>query len=117
MNTKKYNWILYSIAFTIVVTIAVQFYWNYKSFEENKRLVTNEIQLSLDNALEEYYSSVAKQNFITIIGDKKRNKLKAKKNISFDTIIRKIKEGIKNGDKPKFTINNIKNLATSNSIS
>ncbi len=67
MNTNKYNWILYFITATIVITIAVQVYWNYKNFQLNKQRVTNEIQLSLDNALEEYYANLAKTDFLTII--------------------------------------------------
>ena len=36
MNTKKYQLIFYFITATIVATIAVQFFWNYKNYEENK---------------------------------------------------------------------------------
>jgi len=67
MTSKNFNWILYSIAATIVVTIAVQFYWNYKNYQTNKQRVTNDIQISLDNALEEYYAEIAKSDFLTII--------------------------------------------------
>ena len=67
MNTRKYNWILYIITATIVITIGVQVYWNYKNFQINKQRVTNEIQLSLDNAIEEYYVGLAKTDFLTII--------------------------------------------------
>jgi len=67
MNTKKYHWILYVISFTILATIAVQVYWNYKNYEQNKQRVLNEIQLSLDNAIEEYFSSLAKSNYLTIV--------------------------------------------------
>ena len=70
MNVQKYKWIFYLIIITIATTIGVQIYWNYKNFEENKQRVTNEIQLSFDNAVEEYYSSLAKSNFITIIDNK-----------------------------------------------
>ena len=73
MNIKKYQWIFYLIATTIVATIAVQFYWNYKNYEENKRRVTNEIQISLDNAVEEYYSSLAKKDFLTILNSNSKN--------------------------------------------
>ena len=45
MITKKHQWIVYLIAITILATIAIQFYWNYKNYEENKRQVTNEVQL------------------------------------------------------------------------
>ena len=106
MNTKKYNWIFYFISVTIAFTIAIQFYWNYKNFEENKRQVTNEIQLSLDNAIEEYFSLLAKSNFLTIIDTKDSNS-KSFKNSSVENIIKKIKKNTKN-QKSKVTINNIK---------
>ena len=67
MNTKKYQLIFYFIAATIVATIAVQFFWNYKNYEENKVRVDNEIQLSLDNAIEEYYAKLAKTDYTTIL--------------------------------------------------
>jgi len=63
MNTKKYNWILYLISTTIVITIVVQLYWNYNNYLENKRQVQNEIQVSLDIAIDEYYSNLSKKNF------------------------------------------------------
>ncbi|WP_417786097.1 sensor histidine kinase [Tenacibaculum sp.] len=67
MNTKKHRWILYLISATIVVTILIQFYWNYKNYQQNKQRVINEIQLSLDNAVEEYYAALTKQNFFAIV--------------------------------------------------
>jgi two-component system phosphate regulon sensor histidine kinase PhoR len=66
MNTKKFNWIFYLISTTIVVTIAVQFYWNYKNYLNNKTRISNEIQISLDNAVEEYYSNLSKESFFAI---------------------------------------------------
>ncbi len=69
MNTKKYNWILYLITATIVTTIAVQLYWNYKNFQENRTRVENEVQISLDTAIEEYYSNLSKKNFFSLVGD------------------------------------------------
>ena len=67
MNTKKYRWLLYTITLTIVATIAVQVYWNFKNYQQNKQRVINEIQLSLDNAIEEYFADIAKNDFITIV--------------------------------------------------
>jgi two-component system phosphate regulon sensor histidine kinase PhoR len=75
MNTKKYNWILYLITATIVTTIAVQFYWNYKNYQENRKRVTNEIQISLDNAVEEYYSNISKRNFFASFDTDSINKI------------------------------------------
>lgn len=109
MNTKKYHWIFYFIAATIIVTITIQFYWNYKNFEENKRQVTNEIQLSLDNAIEEYFSSLAKSNFITIVDAKDTSiKNNSFENSGIGNILKKLKGNNTNKEKPKVTINNIK---------
>lgn len=67
MTTKNYLWMLYAIMATIIITIGVQVYWNYTNYKLNKQRVTNDIQLSIDNALEEYYAEIAKSNFLTII--------------------------------------------------
>lgn len=63
MNTKKYNWILYLISTTILVTVLVQLYWNYNNYLDNKQRVLNEIQSSLDISIEEYYTNLSKKNF------------------------------------------------------
>jgi two-component system phosphate regulon sensor histidine kinase PhoR len=67
VNTKRYQWILYFITATIIVTVAVQVYWNYNNYQTNKQQVTNEIQRSLDTAIEEYYAELAKTDYLTII--------------------------------------------------
>ena len=67
INIKKYTWIFYFITATILTTIAVQINWNYKNYQENKQHVQNEIKLSLNTALEIYYSNLAKKDFLTIL--------------------------------------------------
>ena len=67
MDAKKQHWTLYFITATIVLTIAVQLYWNYNNYLENKQRVQNEIQSSLDTAIDEYYTDVSKSNFFAII--------------------------------------------------
>lgn len=67
MTEKNYLWILYVITATIVITIGVQVYWNYNNYQLNKKRVSNEIQLSIDNALEEYYAKLAKSDYLSII--------------------------------------------------
>ena len=67
MNAKKQHWTLYSITATIVLTIAVQLYWNYNNYLDNKQRVKNEIQSSLDTAIDEYYTNLSKSNFFAII--------------------------------------------------
>ena len=119
MNTQKYQWLFYLITATIIATIGVQFYWNYKNYEENKRQVTNEIQLSLDNAVEEYYSSLAKSDFLTIIDNNSNSvaifknplnliKEKSYKSKSIGNIINKIKPNNSEKEKPRVTLNNLK---------
>ena len=89
MNTKKYQLIFYFITATIVATIAVQFFWNYKNYEENKVRVANEIQLSLDNAIEEYYAKLAKTDYTTILNLNNSSKDTTIRNFpKFDTLFK-----------------------------
>ena len=89
MNTEKHRWILYLIVLIIITTISVQFYWNYKNYEENKQRVTNEIQSSLDNALEEYFAKLAKEEFTTIINlNEEKVSTSPNNEIKFDSIFR-----------------------------
>jgi two-component system phosphate regulon sensor histidine kinase PhoR len=69
MNAKKQHWTLYFITATIVLTIAVQLYWNYNNYVDNKQRVKNEIQSSLDTAIDEYYTDVSKSSFFSIINN------------------------------------------------
>ena len=68
MNLKKQHWTLYFITATIVLTISVQLYWNYNNYVDNKQRVKNEIQSSLDIAIDEYYTDLSKSNFFAIVG-------------------------------------------------
>ena len=67
MNVTKQHWTLYSITATIILTIAVQLYWNYNNYVDNKQRVKNEIQSSLDTAIDEYYTNLSKSNFFGIL--------------------------------------------------
>ena len=107
MNTKKYQWLFYLITATIIATISVQFYWNYKNYEENKVRIANEIQLSLDNAVEEYYATLAKDEITTIINFSSNNEdsifKHSKEFQKFKSLIKKDTCSIE----PKFKITNI----------
>lgn len=67
MNTKKHRWILYLISTTIVATISIQLFWNFKNYQQNKQHVINEIQQSLNDALEIYFADLSKKNLFTIV--------------------------------------------------
>ena len=115
MKSKKYTWIFYLIAVTIVATIGVQFYWNLKNYEENKQRIRNEIQLSLDNAVEEYYATLAKKDFLTILKPSKdKIDIKFYSEMPFDSLMKNIKGDKNKGVKPKFTINSIKMTSDEN---
>ena len=70
MNAKKYTRILYFIMLTIVATISIQFYWNYKNYEQNKQRVLNEIQQSLNNAVNSYFTDLSKDKFYAVVKGK-----------------------------------------------
>ena len=67
MLASKYKNIVYFIAFTIVATIAVQIYWNIKIYEVNKQQLHNQVQVSFDKAVDNYYNNLAKTNALTFI--------------------------------------------------
>ena len=91
MNTKKYNWILYLISTTIVITIIVQLYWNHNHYLDNKQRVRNEIQNSLDIAIEEYYTNISKSNFYAVFNT---DSIKTGENL-FNTFLSKKKDSTK----------------------
>jgi two-component system phosphate regulon sensor histidine kinase PhoR len=64
MNSKTYTWILYVITTVIVATICIQVYWNYKNYLVNKQQLINEIQISLDKAVDDYYAALAQNSTV-----------------------------------------------------
>lgn len=64
MNETKYRWIFYVIVAVIVGTISIQVYWNYKNYEINKQQLINDVQASLDQAVEKYYAQLAEEQTI-----------------------------------------------------
>lgn len=61
MQKKSYRSILYFIAFVILVTLSIQVYWNFKNYEASKQQLINEVQISLDNAVDQYYTELAEK--------------------------------------------------------
>ena len=68
MNQRKYTSVLYFIIVTIVLTIAVQIYWNYKEYERNKQNLVSKVQLSLDNSVEAYFANLTRSGIVTFAG-------------------------------------------------
>ncbi|MGB0895957.1 MAG: sensor histidine kinase [Flavobacteriaceae bacterium] len=62
MNDSKYKFSLYIITAVILVTISIQTYWNYKNYLTNKQQLIIDVQVSLDNAVSDYYSNLAEKS-------------------------------------------------------
>jgi two-component system phosphate regulon sensor histidine kinase PhoR len=65
MAKQNYKWVVYFISITIITTIAVQVYWNYREYQINKQNLISKVQLSLDNSVEKYYANLTKSGIIT----------------------------------------------------
>ena len=69
MNNIKYQQILYFISIVILLTLCVQGYWSYKNYLSEKRQLITDVQVSLDNAVDSYYTQLAKKNTLAYITD------------------------------------------------
>jgi signal transduction histidine kinase len=63
MQERHYKTILYFIIAAIMGTLAIQGYWNYKNFEAGKQQLINDVQVSLDNAVNNYYATKTEERF------------------------------------------------------
>lgn len=85
---KKWNnYIFYLIGSTLLLAVGVQSYWNYKNYKENKQRITNEIQQTLNDAVEEYYAVQAKKNTLSIVSNNEKSvkKMMAYVNMKLDS--------------------------------
>lgn len=69
MNGLRYRWILYFISGVILATLCIQVYWNYKNYQIGKQQLVNDIQTSLDNSVDSYYTKLAQQHTFGFISD------------------------------------------------
>ncbi|WP_426432390.1 sensor histidine kinase [Winogradskyella sp. HB-48] len=78
MNDKRYKWILYTIVAVISATISIQVFWNYKNYLSNKQQLINDVQVSLDKAVDDYYAALAERTTVGIFleGDQRKDPLK-----------------------------------------
>ncbi|WP_299523399.1 sensor histidine kinase KdpD [uncultured Lutibacter sp.] len=65
MNKSNYKWVVYFIGITVITTIAVQVYWNFREYQINKQNLISKVQLSLDNSVEAYFINLTKSGIIT----------------------------------------------------
>ncbi|MUU77806.1 sensor histidine kinase [Winogradskyella endarachnes] len=78
MNAKTHKWILYAIVALIMTTICIQIYWNFKNYQANKQQLINDVQVSLDKAVDDYYAALAERTTIGVFleGDQQKNAFK-----------------------------------------
>ena len=74
VKQNKFNRLAYLIGVTIVITIAIQVYWNIQNYQVNKQRLINEVQISLDNGIEAYFAELAKTDIMAFVGKEAPNK-------------------------------------------
>jgi signal transduction histidine kinase len=96
MNDTKYRSILYVIVIVILSTIGIQAYWNYKNYLSSKQQLVNDVQTSLDKAVDDYYANLAENSTIgfSFQGMNQKDFLK---NGRFDSIMSSITESDTDG--------------------
>jgi two-component system phosphate regulon sensor histidine kinase PhoR len=69
MNGFKYRRILYFISIVILITVLVQAYWTYKNYQQEKNQLITDVQISLDQAVDSYYTRLARNNTLEYFSD------------------------------------------------
>ena len=69
MNGIKYKQTLYFITIVILLTLCVQGYWSYKNYISEKKQLITDVQVSLDNAIDSYFTGLAKKQTLKFISD------------------------------------------------
>lgn len=69
MNKLKYKSILYFISLVILATLCIQVYWNFKNYQIGKQQLINDVQTSLDNAVDQYFTELAAEGPFRTIND------------------------------------------------
>lgn len=106
MNDLRYRWILYTIVIVILSTIGIQVYWNYKNYLNSKQQLINEVQISLDKAVDDYYSNLAKKNTLAFAFETADTSRYLGKNGKLDSLINQYNNGYQNIDSLKTNLIN-----------
>jgi len=93
MNDKRYSLILYVIVFVILGTIGIQVYWNYKNYQTNKTQLINDVQVSLDNAVDTYYTNLAEKSTLGFTMESSADVDLFSENGKFDSLVKSLEFG------------------------
>jgi len=89
MNGLKYNSIVYFISLVILATLCIQVYWNSKNYQSGKQQLINDVQTSLDNAVDQYYTGLVTEGPFGIMKDSIRIRTNSghfRDSINIDTV-------------------------------
>ena len=86
MENRKFQFLSWIIVVTIVITVFVQGYWNWRNYQENKRFLISEMQVALDNAVEQYYAELAKVHFLQLGNNRYAGKKIIRSTAKIDTL-------------------------------
>lgn len=67
MKNIKTNLVVSFITVVIVITIAIQLFWNIKNYDENKRRLVNDVQVAFDKSVANYYELGIKDDYVIFI--------------------------------------------------
>lgn len=81
---------MYAIIVVIVSTIGIQVYWNYKNYLTNKHQLVNDVQRSLDKAVDDYYALLAERTTVGFAFEGNAGNHFFKKDSTFQSVIDQI---------------------------
>lgn len=83
MNAFKYRKILYFISAVILTTLCTQVYWNYKNYRIGKQQLINDVQSSIDDAVDHYFTGLATETSFELFSVSKGDSVGFKSRSSF----------------------------------
>ncbi|MBZ9629728.1 HAMP domain-containing histidine kinase [Salegentibacter sp. LM13S] len=62
MQNAKFTNVLYFISIVILVTLCIQFYWNYKNYKTGEKQLIREVGNSVNKAIDSYFMHMEERN-------------------------------------------------------
>lgn len=59
MKKRKFPFLIYFITLTVITIIGIQVYWNVKNYNLTRDRMINDLQITLDNAVDKYFIDLA----------------------------------------------------------
>ena len=66
MRDRKYVYLLVLITLVILTTLCIQLYWNFKTYKESEQQFITDVQTTLDQSVDQYFTKKAKDNTLGI---------------------------------------------------